>query len=507
MSAAREKRGGGGLSIAGRFSLFMTLALLVVMSAAGFFLLQKSRAAVSQATRGVLNRTAQLTVNEHEERNPELFETLREFVARHGDAPGQIPEEDLVDLLQQVRSPGEKTYTNLESGVEVETPAGRLVHQNVEFDEDSAMPGAAGLLVRLKRTRTNAPAEYHGSLLAPADPQGGQGDSLFGLILVFSAAVIAVGAGVALVVSAQVTKPLEILAADVRSISHGNLHHRTKVKGGGEVYHLARQIDRMAQTLEEAQENEIELSVREREREVAHEVRDALLPQGAPTLAGFALADVHEDAADPGGDFHDFVTSGDRLSLLVCEVSGRGVPGALVGATARAYLRGELERDGELGDVLKKVNRQIAHDVRRGMYVTALCVQLSPNHDIATVACAGHKMPLVRYSAESKSIKIFQPEGIALGFDKGPVFERSLEVVQIPLGPGDRLVLATTGPAQVQDADGNEVGDKGFYRLVARAAGHPPDKMVAGILGALHKHADGEAFPADVSLVVVARES
>ena len=484
MSASREKekRRGGGLSIGGRFSLFMTLALLVVMSAAGYFLLQKSRDALARANRKFIDETVRLTVREDDARTADL-ESLFEQVKLGLFSPAEG--------LKRLREAGEgKTYKALDTGMESES----VVRRDIAFLEDSRR----GLLVSFGG---------RGNLVAPADVYGGQHDSLFGLILVASAAVIAVGAVVALVVSSQVTKPIELLVNDVRQISLGNLHHRTRVKGGGEVFHLARQIDRMAQSLEEAQETEIELSVREREREVAHEVHEALLPAGAPQLAGYTLADVREDAADPGGDFHDFVETGGRLSVLMCEVSGRGVPGALVGATARAYLRSELERGTELGEALRRVNRQVAHDMRRGMYVTALCVQLEPDSGSVQVACAGHKMPLVRYEAASRTVKLIQPNGFALGFDKGPVFDRGLEVVRVSLAAGDRLVLATTGPAQVVDPEGGELGEKGFYRLVSRAAVVPPDKQVRAILAGLQEHAQGEAFPADVSLVVIAREA
>lgn len=503
MSASRTSRG-GGMGIGGRFALWMTLSLLVVMSLAGFFLLEKSRDALGRATRSVLDRSAALTAREFDHRDAELYEYVKSFVRRYADSADSVPEEDLQEVFQMIRSPGELTYENLETGVEVEAVGSRIVRQDIRFRDESLLPGQAGLLLRLKRVQRNAATDYHGSLLAPADPQGGQGDSLRGLVLLVIAAVIAVGAGVSLVVSSQVTKPLDALASDVRSISHGNLHHRTKVKGGGEVYHLARQIDRMAQSLEEAQDAEIELSVREREQEVAQEVREALLPQSAPEVEGFALADLHVDAEDPGGDFHDFVEAEDgSLTVLVCEVSGRGVPGALVGATARAYLRSGLERGGDLAEILRKVNRQLAQDVRRGMYVTTLCVRISPGSGTVEVACAGHKMPLARYSTTDKALKTFQPDGIALGFDKGPVFDRSLDVVHVPIADGERLILTTTGPARVQNADEEELGEKGFYRLCARVAGHTPEKAVASILSGLESHADGEAFPADVSLVVV----
>lgn len=489
MSRGKE-RSGGGLSIAGRFSLLMSLSLLVVMSAAGFFTLDKSRDALEQANRNTLEQVVGMTVAEQTAARKVQLEALRDALENIQQGRTVEPKQLLDSLLVP---PQPVTYREDGQGV----GAGRLQRFPVVFAEGTPYHGEEGQLLRF---------DGAGNVLAPRDPHGGQGDSLFGLILLASFLVIAVGAGVSLVVSAQVSKPIDVLVEDVRSIARGNLRHKTRVRAGGEIAHLARQIDRMAASLEEAQDTEVELGVREREREVAGEVREALLPDQWPDVPGYRIADLHQDSAEPGGDFHDFVEVEGKLVLLVCEVSGRGVPGALVGATARAYLKSELERATDLESALKKINRAIARDVRRGMYVTALIVVLDPAEHTARVACAGHKLPLVRFDAAEGQVRLIQPGGIALGFDRGPIFDRGLELAKVPLGPGDRLVLGTTGPVQVANPEGEELGERRFYKLVARNAQEEPGAMLEGILTAAEAFADGEEFPADLTLVVLARD-
>ena len=519
-----SERSGGGLSIKGRFILSMTLSLFAVMVAAGFFLLSKSRTALAQATRMVVDETARLTHYERvasRERELEILgeaypgqtrlesylrPVLRELV-RNLEGGGEADEAewltklakaadkrtDLGKVLESLRAPLMQTYEQNGTGIN----AGVVLRRPVLLGEGSSNPGGEAVLV-----------QYDGAtnLLAPADPYGGQADSLFGLIVLASALVLSVGAGVSVLVSTQVSKPIEVLVDDVRSIARGNLRHKTRVLGGGEVMHLARQIDRMADSLSEAQENKVELSVREREREVAGEVREALLPREWPGVPGYDLSALHVDSEEPGGDFHDYVEVDGKLILLVCEVSGRGVPGALVGATARAYLKSELERGEDLTTSLQRINRVIARDVRRGMYVTALVVVVDPKQHTATVACAGHKLPLVRWDGAEGQVRLVQPGGIALGFDKGPIFDRGLELAKVPLAPGDRLVIGTTGPVQVQNPDGEELGEKRLYRLIARNALDAPKVMLDGIHTAVEAFADGEPFPADLTLVILARD-
>lgn len=339
-------------------------------------------------------------------------------------------------------------------------------------------------------------------------PEGEKlGPRMRGLIVGILIVVLLVGAGIAFWVAKSVTKPIHRLVHDVRQIASGNLSHRTAATGGGEVELLARSIDRMTRDLEMAQEAELELSIREREMEVAGGVREALLPLTTPLLEGYDVGGAHVGASGGiGGDFHDFVELPNGcVGLLVCDVSGQGVPAALVGATARSYLRTELARGEDPGDAFRRVNRWLSEDVRRGMYVTALYALIDRREGVASVLCAGHKVPLVRYTAEDGKLRVVHPEGIALGFDKGPVFDRRLEVQHVPLLPGDRLLLSNSAPLRVMDAEGVELGEKGFFQRVLRYAPMETFDFLKALKRDLVAYAGEDGVPFDISLVTVSR--
>lgn len=331
---------------------------------------------------------------------------------------------------------------------------------------------------------------------------------LLGLIIGVLFVVILVGAGVASLVSRNVAGPIEKIIEDIRKISRGNLRSLGNVKGPREVKLLARSIDRMTADLEAAQEAEMELAVRERELELAGGVREALLPVATPLISGYDLGSAHLSSRKFGGDFHDWIELEDgRVGLLVCDVSGSGVPAALVGATARSYLRNQLLRGDDVEASLHQINRELARDVRRGMFVTALYVLVDPRAHEATVACAGHKLPLVRYTASDQKMRLIHPEGIALAFDQGPVFERALRVERVPLEPGDRLILSNTGPVRIQDAAGDEMGEKRFYRLAFEHAAEDTGRFLKAVRRGIEAFAAGGDLPADVSLVTIQREA
>jgi serine phosphatase RsbU (regulator of sigma subunit) len=318
--------------------------------------------------------------------------------------------------------------------------------------------------------------------------------------------VLVIGATVSIWVADSVSKPVEGLIYDVRQIAMGNLRHRTKASGPAELRLLARAIDRMTSDLAEGKETEMELAVRERELDLASSVRNALLPEGTPLIAGYDLGAAFLASPRFGGDFHEFVQRTDgQWGVLVGEVSGRGVPAALVGATARAYLKSELERPGEVLDAFRRINGWLAGDVRRGMFVSALYALLDPAAGRATMACAGHKIPLLRVCAADGQLRVVQPEGIAFGFDKGSVFDKRLQVVEVPIEPGDRLVLANSAPVRIKNDAGEELGEKAFYVRVKKHNALDTTQFLRALRRDLEQYAGEAGFQEDISVVTLSR--
>jgi len=318
--------------------------------------------------------------------------------------------------------------------------------------------------------------------------------------------VLVIGATVSILVADSVSKPVEGLIYDVRQIAMGNLRHHTKTSGPAELRLLARAIDHMTSDLAEGKEKELLLSVRQRELELATSVRNALLPEGTPLIEGYDLGAAFLASPRFGGDFHEFVQRSDgQWGLLVGEVSGRGVPAALVGATARAYLKSELERPGEVLDAFRRINGWVTGDVRRGMFVSALYALLDRTTGRATVACAGHKIPLLRVCASDGQLRVVQPEGIAFGFDKGAVFDRRLQVVEVPIDPGDRLVLANSAPVRIKNEAGEELGEKAFYVRVKKHNALDTTQFLRALRRDLEQVAGEAGFQEDISIVTLSR--
>ena len=330
---------------------------------------------------------------------------------------------------------------------------------------------------------------------------------LRGAIIAIVALMVVVASIAAWWLASQVASPLRRIVDDVRNLSHGDLRHRAKVRGGGEVAQLSRALERMSEELADAADTRLELGLRERELEVAEQVREALLPMSTPLVPGYDIGGMHIGGDELSGVFHDFIEYADgSVGLLVCEVSGDGVPAALIGAIARTYLRTALSGNTEVAAAFTRANRDLARDLRRGLVVTALFARLDPASGRATIACAGHRLPVVRVSAADGKLRVFQPEGVALGLDRGPVFERTLAVQDLEVAPGDRLVLASSGVVTAPDMDGNELSEKGFFTLVHRSADQPTGAFLRGLRRDFEARAGDDPRAEAISIVTVLRE-
>ncbi len=375
---------------------------------------------------------------------------------------------------------------------------GRVLRQPVEI---------GGKLQATKYTVDGASDELR--LMVPENlPPAGQ-DAL-PLIAAGLLGLVLVGAGVSFYVGRQVTKPLDEIIADVRQLSSGNLRWRGRAKGGAEIALLSRSLERMAEDLQAAREAELELLTRDEELEIAEDVRESLNPMTTPLAPGVDLAAAHLPCRQLSGAFHDFVEFGDgRFGVLVGDVSGHGTQAAILGSMARAWLQASLEEQSDVAAALSQANRKLSGRLRAGSYVTLLYALVDAAEGKATVACCGHRMPLLRESAADGKLRTFQPEGIALGLDPGAVFDRALEIQNLEFAPGDRLVLCTSGAAAVAPKGGEELGSRGLYRAVHAGVRGTPNarRLLKAIRAQLEEFSEGAPFPDGISIVTLARDT
>ena len=187
-----------------------------------------------------------------------------------------------------------------------------------------------------------------------------------------------------------------------------------------------------AVAIENAQLYQQSIEKRKLDRELrwAGRIQEQLLPERPPTVTGFDIAAQSIPCSEVGGDFYDFIrVKGDRVAFVIADVAGKGVPAALLMATARAALRAHLESTTEPRQLMRRLNRNLCHDSRSGQFVSLFCGVLDPARRIVSYTNAGHNPPLVIRGGRAEPL---EKGGMVLGADLGEEYEQA----DVPLRRG-----------------------------------------------------------------------
>ncbi|HZE98816.1 MAG TPA: SpoIIE family protein phosphatase [Planctomycetota bacterium] len=316
---------------------------------------------------------------------------------------------------------------------------------------------------------------------------------------------VAMGIGIAFWISTLITNPIKILMRDMNEVSSGNLNHQTVARSKDEVGMLAETFGRMTVALRAAHDQELESKALEHDLAIASEIQSNLVPKRMLKVPGYDISAYYRPSKEVGGDYYDFIQiDEENEGVIVADVSGKGVPGSLVMTMARAFIRMEAERSRNTSpaDTLMKANRMLAQDIKKGMFVTALYCILNKRTNEIRVASAGHN-PLVVWRAATNQVQLVNPNGIALGFDKGPVFERTVKDEMIVLGHGDRIVAFTDGTVEAMNSANQEFGDERFYTLIRDLAPRDSNQMLNLIVKALDEHKGNAPQSDDITIVTL----
>ena len=268
---------------------------------------------------------------------------------------------------------------------------------------------------------------------------------------------------------------------------------------------FAQTFGRMTEALRAAHDQEIQSKALEHDLAIASEIQSNLVPKRMLKVPGYDISAYYRPSKEVGGDYYDFIQiDDDNEGVIVADVSGKGVPGSLVMTMARAFIRMEAERSRNTSpaDTLMKANRMLAQDIKKGMFVTALYCILNKRTNELRVASAGHN-PLVVWRAATNQVELVNPNGIALGFDKGPVFERTVKDEKIVLGHGDRIVAFTDGTVEAMNAQNQEFGDERFYTLIRDLAQRDSNQMLNLVVKALDEHKGHAPQSDDITIVTL----
>ncbi len=320
------------------------------------------------------------------------------------------------------------------------------------------------------------------------------------------AVFIAIGVVVAVAnwLAGNITRPLDMLIADMKVVARGKLDHETKARSNDEIGTLAGEFNRMTGNLKIAQVALVEQEKAEYELSIAREVQRQLLPAEAPTILGYDSAAFYQGAKAVSGDYFDFIPLGNGLwGFIIADVSGKGIPGSMVMAVTRTIVRLVANKHlNHAAETLKETNRLISKQIKRGMFVTALYAILDENTGTLTYASAGHN-PMVIYRAATGTYELANAKGIALGFNEGPLFDKTIQEQTTVLGAGDTMLIYTDGFPEAMNAANEEFGDEAFYQTIAQHGRLDARGQIAKLVEAIAGHRAEAEQSDDLTIIAV----
>jgi phosphoserine phosphatase RsbU/P len=243
-----------------------------------------------------------------------------------------------------------------------------------------------------------------------------------------------------------------------------------------------------------------------REMEIAREVQARLFPQKFPVMKTLEYLGGCIPAREVGGDYYDFLQlRGGHLALVLADIAGKGVSGALLMANLQANLRSQCAMDAEdLRRVLTSVNHSFCENTGDASYATLFFADYDDSSRRLRYANCGHLPPLLLSPAsgengasiEGKVARLDATSMVVGLFDNW-----KCEVAELDLAPGDTLVLYTDGITEARNAAGEEFGESRLIETLQHCSRLPVESLLQTVVREVQQFTGGEQQD-DITLVV-----
>lgn len=299
----------------------------------------------------------------------------------------------------------------------------------------------------------------------------------------------------------SVMQPVGALREGTRALAEARLDYRIPVKGDDELWDAAQAFNTMSEGLERARETELARDRMEQELSLARRIQQRLLPAGPPNVPGVEIAGLSAPAREVGGDYFDHLPlPGGRVLLVIADVSGKGVPAALLMSAFRASLVSQDTDATPPDQVATRLNEFLHDSVEPGRFVTAFLGVLDPATGRLAYTNAGHNPPAI-VRADGR-VEWLGTGGLIFGIMSGAHFDRG----ESTLAPGDLLALYTDGVTEGADASGEQFGEDRLVVSLRAQAAAPLAALAESLVDEVRTF-EGASGPADDLTVLLARIS
>lgn len=255
-----------------------------------------------------------------------------------------------------------------------------------------------------------------------------------------------------------------------------------------------------AQVIENARlgEEEKALQLMQQELKMAHDIQNKLLPTKPPAIPGFRIAGRSLAARNVGGDYYDYYPAGDCYAICLGDVSGKGMPAALLMACTQATVRGQTLVESSAARCIERSNKLLYQITDSDKFVTLFFALLDPEGRRLHYTNAGHNPPILL------SDKQVQPLDVG-----GPVLSILASIpyqqAHLDLHSGDLLVIYSDGFSEAMNRRFEEFGEERLLEVItaARDLELSPEEMIERSFEAVRQHSGGAPQTDDMTMVAL----
>ena len=335
--------------------------------------------------------------------------------------------------------------------------------------------------------------EIEGSNISAA--QFGREFLIFSIVL--CVIFIFVGGRLNVLSGKSIIEPITDMMVLVRRVRKGHFKQKVRVVSNDELGVLGDGLNEMTEGLIER--DQIRQSLH-----LAQEVQQTLLPRESPKVDGLDIAATIVYCDETGGDYYDYLDTRETypgsFTMAIGDVSGHGIPSALMMATARAFLRQRSVLPGTPADIVSDVNRQITRDfAESGGFMTLFYLSIDPANRSLGWVRAGHD-PAIFYDPELDKFDELHGAGMALGVDADRRYEQFRKT---DLKQGQVIILGSDGLWEARNPKGEMFGKEPVHQILRQSPAATAREILTSCFNRFNVFVGEHAPEDDVTLVVI----
>jgi len=241
----------------------------------------------------------------------------------------------------------------------------------------------------------------------------------------------------------------------------------------------------------------------QQELKIARDVQMSFLPAHIPITPGLDIASLCIPALNVGGDYFDFVKiAPKKIGVVIGDVSGKGTRAAFYMTLVKGFLKALSRRVTSPAELLKELNILFFENAKRDAFISMAYGVFDAENKTLNLARSGHN-PVIIYQKSADEIKVVKTEGLALGLEKGTLFNKMMQETRIEINTGDIILFYTDGLSEARNKLGEEFGEEKLYQSIIHNANNSAEKILHELFSEVKRFSRGQAQHDDMSAVVV----